>query len=74
MVLLIAYSAGLGVPFLLVGLGVTRFMGAFGWVKRHYSAIAAVSGALMIAVGVLLFTGQFTRLVAPLARKFQLGL
>ena len=56
-VLLIAYSAGLGVPFLLVGLGVTRFMGAFGWVKRHYSAIAAVSGALMIAVGVLLFTG-----------------
>ena len=42
--------------------------------KRHYSAIAAVSGALMVAVGVLLFTGQFTRLVAPLARSFQLGL
>ncbi len=73
-VLLTAYSAGLGVPFLLVGLGVTRFMGAFGWVKRHYSAIAAVSGALMVAVGVLLFTGQFTRLVAPLARNFRLGL
>jgi cytochrome c-type biogenesis protein len=73
-VLLIAYSAGLGVPFLLVGLGVTRFMGAFGWVRRHYTAIAAVSGVLMITVGVLLFTGQFTRLVAPLADKFRLGL
>jgi cytochrome c-type biogenesis protein len=73
-VLLIAYSAGLGVPFLLVGLGVTHFMGAFGWVRRHYTAIAAVSGVLMITVGVLLFTGQFTRLVAPLAKNFQLGL
>jgi cytochrome c-type biogenesis protein len=72
--LLIAYSAGLGVPFLLVGLGVTRFMGAFGWVKRHYTAIAAVSGSLMITVGVLLFTGQFTRLVAPLSQRFRLGL
>ena len=72
--LLVSYSMGLGVPFLLVGLGVTRFMGAFGWVKRHYTAIAAVSGSLMIAVGVLLFTGQFTRLVAPLADRFQLGL
>ncbi len=65
---------GLGVPFLLVGLGITRFMGAFGWVKRHYTAIAAVSGSLMVVVGVLLFTGQFTRLVAPLAQRFRLGL
>ena len=71
--LLVSYSMGLGVPFLLVGLGITRFMGAFGWVKRHYTAIAAVSGSLMVVVGVLLFTGQFTRLIAPLTR-FQLGL
>ena len=72
--LLAAYSAGLGVPFLLVGLGVTRAMGAFDWVKRHYSTIAIVSGTLMIAVGVLLFTGEFTRLVAPLAERFRLGI
>ena len=72
--LLFSYSVGLGVPFLLVGLGVTRFLGAFAWVKRHYTAIATVSGALMIGVGVLLFTGQFTRLVAPLAERFTLGL
>jgi cytochrome c-type biogenesis protein len=72
--LLSCYSAGLGVPFLLVGLGVTRFMGAFEWVKRRYTAIAIVSGGLMIAIGVLLFTGEFTRLVAPLAERFTLGL
>jgi cytochrome c-type biogenesis protein len=56
------------VPFLLVGLGVQRFMGAWGWVRRHYEAITAVSGALLVTVGVLLLTGQFTRLFAPLAR------
>jgi cytochrome c-type biogenesis protein len=72
--LLVSYSAGLGVPFLLVGLGVTRFMGTFDWVKRRYTPIAIVSGSLMIAVGVLLFTGEFTRIVAPLAERFTLGI
>jgi cytochrome c-type biogenesis protein len=64
MLLLLCYSAGLGVPFLLVGLGVQRFMGAFAWVKRHYRVIAGVSGGLLIAVGLLLVTGRFTRLFA----------
>jgi cytochrome c-type biogenesis protein len=68
MLLLLCYSAGLGVPFLLVGLGIHRFMGAFGWVKRHYGPVTAVSGALLVAVGILLISGQFTRLFAPLAR------
>jgi cytochrome c-type biogenesis protein len=64
MFLLLCYSAGLGVPFLLVGLGIQRFMGAFGWVKRNYRIIAGVSGGLLIAVGILLLTGAFTRLFA----------
>jgi cytochrome c-type biogenesis protein len=51
-----------------VGLGVQRFMGAFGWVRRHYAWIAGVSGALLIVVGVLLATGEFTRIIAPLSR------
>lgn len=67
-VLLIAYSLGLWVPFLLVGLGVQRFVGAFGWVRRHYAWIAGVSGALLVVVGFLLMTGLFTRIFAPLAR------
>ena len=66
--LLVAYSLGLGVPFLLVGLGVQRFVGAFGWVRRHYVWIAGVSGALLVVVGVLMVTGLFTRIVAPLSR------
>ncbi len=66
--LLLCYSAGLGLPFLLVGLGVGRFMGTVGWVKRHHAAITAASGALLVVVGVLLVSGQFTRLFAPLAR------
>ncbi len=66
--LLVCYSLGLGLPFLLVGLGVRRLVGTLGWVKRHYKAISIVSGGLMIAVGVLLFTGDFTRFFAPLSR------
>ncbi len=72
--LLTAYSAGLGVPFLLVGLGVQRLMGAFGWVRRHYRTIAVVSGLLMMAMGLLLATGRLTRLLAPLQRYAPLGL
>jgi cytochrome c-type biogenesis protein len=71
--LMVCYSLGLGVPFLLVGLGVTRFLGAFGWIKRHYLGIAVASGGLLVFVGVLMFTGAFTRFFAPLQR-FTLGL
>ena len=73
MLLLASYSVGLGVPFLLVGLGVTRFMGAFDWVKRRYTAIAVVSGSLMVVVGVLLFTGEFTRMRRAARRSVHPG-
>ena len=66
--LLVVYSLGLGVPFLLVGLGADWLMRSLGWVRRHYRAIAAVSGALLVAVGVMLITGTFQRFIAPLAR------
>jgi cytochrome c-type biogenesis protein len=66
--LLVCYSLGLGLPFLLVGLGVQRLMGAFQWIKRHYTAFATVSGALLIAVGILIGTGTLTRWLAPLSR------
>jgi cytochrome c-type biogenesis protein len=53
---------GLGLPFLLIGLGADRLMRALGWVRRSYRAIAAVSGAILILVGILLITGAFTRI------------
>ena len=66
--LLFVYSIGLGLPFLLVGLGVRKLMGALKWVKRNYHWIAGISGAVMIAIGVLVATGTWTRLLAPLLR------
>jgi len=66
--LLVCYSLGLGVPFLLIGLGVQRLVGALGWVQRHYKVFAFASGGILVTVGVLLVTGLFTRLFAPLQR------
>jgi cytochrome c-type biogenesis protein len=66
--LLLTYSAGLGLPFLLIGLGVDRSMAAFGWIRRRYRAIAAVSGVLLVAAGVLLMTGLFRQVTAQLSR------
>jgi len=68
MLLLASYSLGLGLPFLLVGLGVQRFMGAFGWVKRNYAWISGVSGALLVVVGVLTINGALTRIFTRLSR------
>jgi cytochrome c-type biogenesis protein len=53
-VLMFAYSLGLGLPFVLVGLGAQRLLGVLGFVKRNYHWFAGVSGALMVAIGVLL--------------------
>ena len=66
--LLFAYSAGLGLPFLLVGLGVRRLMGALGFVKRNYHWFAGASGAVMVAIGVLVATNLWTRLLGPVLR------
>ncbi len=67
-VLLLCYSLGLGLPFLLVGLGVGGLMRALRFFSRHYRAFAGVSGAVLVTIGVLLATGAWTRLTAPLFR------
>jgi cytochrome c-type biogenesis protein len=61
------YSLGLGVPFLLLGLGVQRLLRGLGWIRRHYRAISAVSGTLLVVVGVLLGSGQLTRFFVRLS-------
>ncbi len=66
--LLFSYSLGLGLPFLVIGLGVQRFVGAFAWVRRRYSWITGVSGAMLIVIGVLLASGAWARLLSPLSR------
>lgn len=60
--LLVAYSAGLAVPFLAAALAVDRFLNWFQRFRRHLLLVQRASGALLVAVGLLILTGQFTRL------------
>jgi len=60
--LLAVYSAGLAIPFLLTALAFSRMTTAFDAVKRHYRAIIASGGVILIAMGVLIWTGEFFRL------------
>jgi cytochrome c-type biogenesis protein len=60
--LLAVYSAGLAIPFLLTSLAFGRMTTAFGFVKRHYGAVIGLGGAVLIAMGVLIWTGEFFRL------------
>ena len=58
--LLLAYSLGLGVPFFATALAINRFFAAFAKIRRYYHAIELVSGALLVIIGVLIFTNRFT--------------
>jgi cytochrome c-type biogenesis protein len=58
--LLAIYSLGLGIPFLLTALAINQFFAAFARIRRHYHKIEVVSGALLVLIGVLIFTDQFT--------------
>jgi cytochrome c-type biogenesis protein len=54
-ILLAAYALGLAAAFLLAGVAFARAMGAFRWLRDHYTVIQVVSGALLVALGLLLF-------------------
>ena len=62
--LLAFYSAGLAIPFLLIALAFERMTSALAVVKRHFPVIIGVGGAVMIVLGVLILTGEFTILNA----------
>jgi cytochrome c-type biogenesis protein len=73
--LLAVYSAGLAIPFLLTALAFTRMTTAFAAIKRHYAVIMAIGGAILIAMGVLIWTGELFRLNAEVQAWFDdLGL
>ena len=61
-ILLLFYSAGLAVPFLLTAVAFTRATTAFRWLRDRYLIITALSGAVLIAMGLLLITGELTEL------------
>ena len=64
--LLLAYSLGLAVPFLLSAVAVERFLDFFSRMKRQMGWITKTSGVLMIAIGILMVTNYFTVLAAVL--------
>lgn len=61
-ILLAVYCAGLAVPFLVTALAFGTATSAFAVVKRHYPVVIGVGGAVLIAMGVLIWTGEFTQL------------
>ena len=62
MLLLGVYSAGLGIPFLMTSLALNKFLSFYSRFKKHFHAVEMVSGALVIAVGVMMVTGNLTRI------------
>ena len=67
MLMLLAYSLGLGVPFLFSAVLIDRLKGAFNWVKAHYRQVNLVCGGLLVLVGILMATGTLGRLLTALS-------
>lgn len=67
MLMLLCYSLGLGIPFLLSALLIDKLKSTFDFIKRNYAIINTVSGILLILVGVLMATGLFGRLLSLLS-------
>jgi len=65
--MLLCYSLGLGVPFLLSAVLIDQLKSAFAFIKRNYSVINTVCGCLLIAIGILMATGLLGRLLTSLS-------
>ncbi len=63
-IMLLLYSLGLGVPFVLSAVLIDRFKSTFDFIKKHYKIINTVSGILLILIGILLATGMIGKLIA----------
>jgi len=73
-ILLALYSVGLGIPFVLLGLGFSRAQRSLAWLRRNGRRIEIAGGALMVTIGVLFVSGRWQPLFRPLQRWFaQLG-
>ncbi len=69
-VLLMLYSAGLGVPFVALALGFNRAQRSLGWLRRNGRRIELAGGALLVVVGLLFVTGRWQGYFQPLQRWF----
>ena len=64
--MLLCYSAGLGVPFLVSAVLIDQLKGAFNFIKRNYNLVNKICGSLLVAVGVLMATGLLTKVLNTL--------
>ena len=65
--MLLAYSLGLGVLFVLSAILIDYLKGAFNWIKKNYGVINIISGILLVVMGILMATGLFSRLIGLLS-------
>lgn len=67
MMMLLVYSLGLGVPFLLSAVLIDKLKSTFEWIKRNYQIINRLSGGFLIVIGLLMATGMLERLIGLLS-------
>ena len=65
--MLLSYSLGLGVPFILSALLIDNLKSPFDWIKRNYTVINTVSGILLIVIGILMMTGTLGQVLELLS-------
>ena len=66
MLMLLAYSLGLGIPFVLSAVLIDYLKSAFNWIKKNYKVINIVSGSLLVVIGILMATGMLGRFLSLL--------
>jgi len=67
MLMLLAYSLGLGIPFILSAVLIDYLKNAFNWIKKNYKVINIISGSLLVLIGILMATGMLGRLLGLLS-------
>ena len=65
--MLLSYSLGLGIPFLLSAVLIDQLKSAFNFIKRHYALINRICGILLITIGILMATGVLNQVLRSLS-------
>jgi cytochrome c-type biogenesis protein len=66
-IMLLLYSAGLGIPFVISAFLIDKLRGTFGWIKKHYGIINIVCGSLLVLIGILMMCGLLDRALTLLS-------
>ena len=66
-IMLLSYSAGLGIPFFISVILIDKFKNTFNFIKKHYNVINIISGIFLVLVGILMATGLFGKFLAMMS-------